>query len=48
MAGDDKSSLAAQLSVREALRRRFPRRPWMDVVTKVTHGAHIRIAWMCT
>jgi hypothetical protein len=35
MAGDDKSGLTAQLRVREALRRRFPRRPWMDVVTKV-------------
>lgn len=43
MAGDDKSSLAAQLAIREQLRRRFPHRPWLDVVTKVNNCIYIYI-----
>lgn len=31
----DKSTLEAQLNVRTHLKRRFPRRPWVDVVSKV-------------
>lgn len=30
----DQSSLEKQLNVREALRQRFPRRPWLDVISK--------------
>mmetsp|Transcript_19598 Transcript_19598/g.28195 ORF Transcript_19598/g.28195 Transcript_19598/m.28195 type:complete len:419 (+) Transcript_19598:75-1331(+) len=30
----DKSSLQAQLNIRRSLRERFPRRPWLDVVSK--------------
>ena len=33
-AGDATSSPEAQLAVRDALRARFPRRPWIDVVSK--------------
>ena len=33
-AGDAKSSPAAQLHVRNALRAQFPKRPWIDVVAK--------------
>lgn len=29
-----KSTLTAQLNVREHLKSRFPRRPWLDVVSK--------------
>ena len=31
----EKSSLEAQLNVRKHLRQRFPKRPWLDVVSKV-------------
>jgi nucleolar GTP-binding protein len=34
-AGERTSSPDAQLAVRDALRARFPRRPWIDVVSKV-------------
>jgi len=30
----EKSTVAAQLNVRKALKERFPRRPWLDVVSK--------------
>ena len=30
----EKSTLLAQLSVRKHLKERFPRRPWLDVVSK--------------
>lgn len=30
----EKSTLTAQLNVREHLKYRFPRRPWLDVVSK--------------
>lgn len=30
----EKSTLTAQLNVREHLKSRFPRRPWLDVVSK--------------
>lgn len=30
----DKSTLTAQLNVREYLKTRFPHRPWIDVVSK--------------
>ena len=33
-AGERTSSPDAQLAVRDALRARFPRRPWIDVVSK--------------
>ena len=32
----EKSTLLAQLSVRKHLKERFPRRPWLDVVSKGT------------
>jgi nucleolar GTP-binding protein len=34
LSGEHHSSLDAQLAVREALRSRFPQRPWLDVVSK--------------
>lgn len=34
LSGDHHSSLDAQLAVRRALRMQFPRRPWLDVVSK--------------
>ena len=34
LSGDDKSSIEDQLKVRAELRARFPRRPWLDVVSK--------------
>lgn len=34
LSGEQHSSLEAQLRVRETLRKRFPRRPWLDVVSK--------------
>jgi len=33
-AGDHHSSVEAQIKLRDKLRRRFPKRPWLDVVTK--------------
>lgn len=33
----EKSTLLAQLSVRKHLKERFPRRPWLDVVSKGTY-----------
>lgn len=44
----EKSTLSAQLNIRAHMRQRFPRRPWLDVVSKVlyvfvfgTEGTHI-------
>ena len=34
LSGDDKSSVEHQCSVRRELRERFPRRPWLDVISK--------------
>lgn len=34
LSGDDKSSIEDQLKVRQELRGRFPKRPWLDVVSK--------------
>eukprot|EP00614_Pseudopedinella_elastica_P009186 CAMPEP_0172589296 /NCGR_PEP_ID=MMETSP1068-20121228/8070_1 /TAXON_ID=35684 /ORGANISM="Pseudopedinella elastica, Strain CCMP716" /LENGTH=457 /DNA_ID=CAMNT_0013384865 /DNA_START=38 /DNA_END=1411 /DNA_ORIENTATION=- len=34
LSGDDKSSVLDQCEVRRELRERFPRRPWLDVVSK--------------
>lgn len=34
LSGDDKSSVEDQCLVRRELRQRFPRRPWLDVVSK--------------
>ncbi len=34
LSGEQHSSLKAQLNVRKTLRDRFPRRPWLDVVSK--------------
>ena len=34
LSGDDKSSVEDQCLVRRELRQRFPRRPWVDVVSK--------------
>ena len=34
LSGDDKSSVDDQCAVRKELRTRFPRRPWLDVVSK--------------
>lgn len=39
----EKSTLSAQLSVRKGLKERFPRRPWVDVISKVCN-AHIHPA----
>ena len=38
MAGDKCSSVADQLTLRRQIRARFPRRPWIDVVSKVDLG----------
>jgi nucleolar GTP-binding protein len=37
-AGDKCSSVADQLALRREMRSRFPRRPWIDVVSKVDLG----------
>jgi nucleolar GTP-binding protein len=37
-AGDKCSSVKDQLAVRREMRSRFPRRPWIDVVSKVDLG----------
>ena len=37
-AGDKCSSVADQLTLRRQIRARFPRRPWIDVVSKVDLG----------
>jgi nucleolar GTP-binding protein len=37
-AGDACSSIADQLQLRQEMRRRFPRRPWIDVLSKVDLG----------
>jgi nucleolar GTP-binding protein len=37
-AGDKCSSVADQLQLRREVRERFPRRPWIDVVSKVDLG----------
>ena len=34
LSGDDKSSVADQCAVRRELRQRFPKRPWLDVISK--------------
>jgi len=34
LSGDDKSSIEDQFVLRQELRRRFPKRPWLDVVSK--------------
>jgi len=37
-AGDKCSSVADQLELRREVRSRFPRRPWVDVVSKIDLG----------
>ena len=37
-AGDKCSSVADQLQLRRDIRKRFPRRPWIDVVSKIDLG----------
>lgn len=32
----EKSTIEAQLNVRKMLKERFPRRPWLDVISKGT------------
>ena len=38
LAGDKCSSIAGQLAVRKEVRTKFPKRPWVDVVSKVDLG----------
>jgi nucleolar GTP-binding protein len=37
-AGDKCSSVADQMTLRREIRKRFPRRPWIDVVSKIDLG----------